>query len=44
MLFGGVFIVSEIRAAEACGMAFFNLAMLSDAQAAGVEQSHVIPF
>lgn len=41
MLFGGVFIVSEIRA---CGMAFFNLAMLSDAQAAGVEQSHVIPF
>lgn len=31
MLFWGVFIVVEVRAAEACGVAFFNLAMLSDA-------------
>lgn len=31
MLFWGVFIVDEVRAVEACGMAFFNLAMLSDA-------------
>lgn len=31
MLFWGVFIVAEVRAAEACGMAFFNLAMLSEA-------------
>lgn len=38
MLFGGVFLAAEIRAAEACRAAFFNLAMLSDAQAAGVEQ------
>lgn len=35
MLFGGVFIAAEIRAAEACGVAFFSLAMLSDAEAAG---------
>lgn len=34
MLFWGVFIAAEVRAAEACGVAFFNLAMLSDAEAA----------
>lgn len=34
MLFVSVFIAAEIRAAEACGVAFFNLAMLSDAEAA----------
>lgn len=45
MLFWGVFIAAEIREVEACGVAFFNLAMLSDAETAGVEQSHsVIPF
>ena len=44
MLFWGVFIAAEVRAAEACGMAFFNLAMLSDAEATGVEQWHIIPF
>lgn len=31
MLFWDVFIAAEVRAAEVCGLAFFNLAMLSDA-------------
>lgn len=39
MLFRGVFIAAEIRAARRhAGPASFNLAMLSDAEAAGVEQ------
>lgn len=42
MLFRGVFLAAEIRAVEAYRAAFLNLAMLSDAQAAGVE--HIIPF